>query len=144
MHKEPRAKLCKGLVSTELQLKNSPVALHFFNLLILFIQQGKTGVVGPSQTCLAFAFLTLINATPQTTQHKHSTFRVPMAGSYNVNFDWQRTIQDEDLKTAQAATTDTGSLNESIFKQGHSKQQDRPVLCRVWYEVKCTLKFWNI
>lgn len=40
-----------------------------------------------------------------------------MAGSYNVNFDWQRTIQDEDLKTAQAATTDTGSLNESIFKQ---------------------------
>lgn len=52
-----------------------------------------------------------------------------MAGSYNVNFDWQRTIQDEDLKTAQAATTDTGSLNESIFKQGHSKQQDRPVLC---------------
>lgn len=66
-----------------------------------------------------------------------------MAGSYNVNFDWKRTIQDEDLKTAQAATTDTGSLNESIFK-GHSKQQDRPVLCRVWYEVKCTLKFWNI
>lgn len=42
---------------------------------------------------------------------------MPMAGSYNVNFDWQRTIQDEDLKTAQAATTDTGSLNESIFKQ---------------------------
>lgn len=67
-----------------------------------------------------------------------------MAGSYNVNFDWQRTIQDEDLKTAQAATTDTGSLNESILKHGHSKQQDRPVLCRVWHEVKCTLKFWNI
>lgn len=38
-----------------------------------------------------------------------------MAGSYNVNFDWQRTVQD--LKTAQAAITDTGSLNESIFKQ---------------------------
>lgn len=100
--------------------------------------------MGAPQTCLAFAFLALINATLQTTQHKRSTFRVPMAGSYNVNFHWQRTIQDEDLKTAQAATTDTGSLNESIFKQGHSKQQDRPVLCRVWYEVKCTLKFWNI
>lgn len=38
-----------------------------------------------------------------------------MAGSYNVNFGWQRTIQDEDLKKAQVATTDTGSLNESIF-----------------------------
>lgn len=107
----------QGLVSTELQFKNSPVALHF-NLVILSIQQGKTGVVGPSQTCLAFAFLTLTNATLQTIQHKvHETFRVPMAGSYNVNFDWQRTIQDEDLKTAQAATTDTGSSNESIFKQ---------------------------
>lgn len=40
-----------------------------------------------------------------------------MAGSCKVNFDWQRTIHNEDLKTAQAATTDTGSLNESIFKQ---------------------------
>lgn len=40
-----------------------------------------------------------------------------MAGSYNVNFDWQRTIQDEDLKTAQAATTHTASLSESIFKR---------------------------
>lgn len=60
----------QGLVSTELQFKNSPVALHFFNLVILSIQQGKTGGVGPSQTCLAFAFLTLINATLQTMQHK--------------------------------------------------------------------------
>lgn len=108
----------QGLVSTELQFKNSPVALHFLNLVILSIQQGKTGVVGPSETCLAFAFLTLIKATPQTIQHKvRQTFRVPMAGSYNMNFDWQRTIQDEDFKTAQAATTDTGSLNERIFKQ---------------------------
>lgn len=40
-----------------------------------------------------------------------------MVGSYGGNWDWQRTIQDEGLKTAQAATTDTGSLNESIFKQ---------------------------
>jgi len=23
---------------------------------------------------------------------------MPMAGSYNVNLDWQRTLQDEDLK----------------------------------------------
>lgn len=60
----------QGLVSTELQFKNSPVALHFLNLVILSIQQGKTGVVGLSQTCLAFAFLTLTNATPQTIQHK--------------------------------------------------------------------------
>lgn len=40
-----------------------------------------------------------------------------MASSYNVNFDWQRTIRDEDLKTAEAATTDPGLLNEIIFKQ---------------------------
>lgn len=60
----------QGLVSTELQFKNSPVALHFLNLVIFSIQQGKTGVVGPSQTCLAFTFLTLINATLQTIQHK--------------------------------------------------------------------------
>lgn len=42
---------------------------------------------------------------------------MPMASSYNVNFDWQRTIRDEDLKTAEAATTDPGLLNEIIFKQ---------------------------
>lgn len=42
---------------------------------------------------------------------------MPMAGGSNVNFGWQRPIQDEDLKTAQAATIDTGSLNGSIFKQ---------------------------
>lgn len=59
----------QGLVSTGLQFKNSPVALHFLNLVILSIQQGKIGVVGPSQTCLAFAFLTLREATPQTIQH---------------------------------------------------------------------------
>lgn len=60
----------QGLVSTELQLKNRPVTLHLFKLVILSIQQGKTGGVGPSQTCLAFAFLTLINATQQTIKHK--------------------------------------------------------------------------
>lgn len=34
-----------------------------------------------------------------------------MADSCYVDFDQQRTIQDEDLKTAQVAATDTGSLN---------------------------------
>lgn len=67
----------QGLVSTELQFKDSPVALHFFKLVILSIQQGKTGAVGPSQTCLAFAFLTLINATQKTI--KQSTLNIQNA-----------------------------------------------------------------
>lgn len=59
----------QGLVSTELQFKNSPVVLHF-KLIIPSTQQGKIGVGGLSQTCLAFAFLiaALINATQQTNQ----------------------------------------------------------------------------
>lgn len=70
-HGGQREVVQQGLVSTELQFKNSPVALHLFvKLVILSIQQGKTGIVGPSETCLAFPFLTLINATQQTIKHK--------------------------------------------------------------------------
>lgn len=67
-----------------------------------------------------------------------------MAEGYNVDFDQQRTIRDEDLKTTQVAATDTGSLNKSILEVTMVIQSNKIDQFCAKYKVKCTLKFWTI